>query len=249
MALTKKSPDAAAEAVMNGATTFEDTATDTAQVEGAVEAQEVRNTVHAVQVASKGREITTPSNLFGANLPAELRDTLANVEFGVLPRIIADQGGLSVSSEDIDLGKWADAQIVSVRPLYIVSPGGNGEEAKKLVAYSKDGEVIDDTGETCASYVAKLKLDGYTDASIKSYLEVIALLDGAENESDLVGQPVLFSLSPQSMKKFQRFIIAAQLRASQKQSLDGLDRVRFQAAKKSGNGRNWTEIDTMQRAA
>lgn len=258
MALTKnKTPDAAATAVMNGTvdqSKFEDdaeTSADTPQVEAtaATDTEQATASVAATTAIAKAATtaVSVHQDVFGAHLPADLKQMLAEADFGVLPRVIADQGGLSVANEKIDLGKWIAGQILLAQPSYICSPGTDSEEAKKLVKYSKDGITLDDTGELCTSYIQMLQADGYKDAGVKHYLNVTVMVeqaDDADAADDYIGNIVVVQMSPESRKKFQRYFILARLKSTQTGSLDGLDRVKFSAVKKSGNGRNWTEIET-----
>lgn len=253
MALTKtKTPDAAATAVMNGdvaESKFEDTATDMPEQAEATDTEQATASVAATTAIAKAATtaVSVQQDVFGAHLPADLKQMLAEADFGVLPRVIADQGGLSVANEKIDLGKWISGQILLAQNSYICSPGTDSEEAKKLVKYSKDGVTIDDTGDFCTQYIAGLQAEGYKDAGLKHYLNITVMVEDADDKvaaEDYIGSIVVVQMSPESRKKFQRYFILARLKSTQTGSLDGLDRVKFSAVKKSGSGRNWTEIDT-----
>lgn len=256
MALTKtKTPDAAAQAVMNGTaeTQFEDIQETTSQTQDndtGSHAEAATASVAATTAIAKAATTavtTTQHEIFGAHLPEDLRAMLAEADFGVLARVIADQGGLSIANEKIDLGKWISGQILMAQPSYICSPGSDSEEAKKLVKYSKDGVTCDDTGEPCSQYIQMLQAEGYKDASVKHYLNVTVSVEDADDKEAAeayIGSIVVVQMSPESRKRFQRYFILARLKSTQTGSLDGLDRVRFSALKKSGSGRNWTEIDT-----
>jgi hypothetical protein len=254
MALTK-TPDATAKSIMDDSTAGADAnlgnATNTtAQAEvvhpaaGAETADVVAS--RAVATAKKSSIAVGTESVFGRNLPAHLKEMLHDIDFGVLPRIIGSQGSCMESADELDLGKTIDVQILDLRNLYIVAPGDDSAEGKERVRYSKDGVTIDNTGESVDAYLELLLADGYTKASRKHYLEVIATLvsaDDIDNAANLIGTEVLISLSPESRKKFQRYLINAEMKAHKGMSLDGIDLVTFTAVKKSGDGRQWTELE------
>lgn len=247
----KTTPEAAA--VMDGTGTTTINPVYEAESETATGIEPEAAVAEAAQAAStaiakaSSTAVAVSHDVFGSFLPAEMKDLLASLDFGVLPRVIADQGGLSIANEKIDLGKFVTGQILQVQNSYIASPGADTEEAKKLVRYSRDGVKLDDDGSNALAYIEKLRLDGFKDASLKHYLNVTVLLgstDDAEAGEDLIGTVVVVQMSPESRKKFQRYMVNAQMKAIVTKTLGGLDQAKFVAVKKTGNGRNWTEIDT-----
>lgn len=255
MALSKK-PTAEATAIMDGAFESEadslpaNAAESTSTPSTSNEAAEAAAGVAATTAIAKARTtaVAAPAgDVFGAHLPESIKAMLASVEFGELPRVIGTQGGLQIANEDVDLGRFVSGQILQVQDSFIASPGDDSEEAKKLVKYSKDGVLLDDTGEDVRSYISQLQADGWNDAALKHYMNVTVMLeqaDDAEAAEDFLGTVVVIQMSPESRKRFKRYLINATMKASMKGSLEGLDRARFSAVKKAGNGRNWTEIDT-----
>lgn len=254
----KAKTTAEAEAVMNGtgATTINpayETEAETQAETGSTAAADTATQEATTAIAkAASTSMVTSGDVFGGFLPTEMKDLLASLDFGVLPRVIADQGGLSIANEKIDLGKFITGQILQVQNSFIASPGADTEEAKKLVKYSRDGLKLDDDGGDARAYIEHLRLEGYKDASLKHYLNVTVLLGSTEDADageDFVGTVVVVQMSPESRKKFQRYMVNAQMKSIMTKSLGGLDQAKFLAVKKTGNGRNWTEIDTQPNKA
>jgi hypothetical protein len=177
------------------------------------------------------------------NLLAQMRDAIPAVQFGTFPRLIGANGNVSVKTDgDKLLGRWADLQLLSWSDTYVVSPGSDKDEAKKLVRYSRDGVTIDETGESVNDYLKQLReVDGYKDASKKQYVELIGFLKSSEQAGGPVGELVQVSLSPKSRLTFDayRANVGVKVRLGQMSS-EGVDNIRVTAVPKSVNGKNWT---------
>lgn len=156
---------------------------------------------------------------------ADLQGALPAVDFGVLPRLTGSNGNV-LDSDKKPMGTWIKLKLISWDKQFVVSPGDDSDEAKALVRYSRDGVTIDETGEDVKQYLDKLRTtDGYDDASVKEYCELIGILEAAEKANDAVGQMVQVSLSPQSRKGFeayrlQRSVLVKMGRATQEGSED-----------------------------
>lgn len=135
----------------------------------------------------------------------DLRGALPAVDFGVLPRLIGSNGNV-LDSDKKPLGGWVKLKLISWDAQFVVSPGDDSDEAKALVRYSRDGVTIDETGEDVKAYLERLRtVEGFTDASVKEYCELIGILEASEKANDAVGGMVQVSLSPQSRKGFEAY--------------------------------------------
>jgi len=141
---------------------------------------------------------------------SELENAFPVVEFGTLPRIVAKQGEFYDDDQN-SLGKEIELEIHSYHNSFAVSP--NADKApNNYCKFSYDNENLtypyeDDEGtfhDTVAEHLAFLKEEGYTKAGVRRYLEVTCSLIDAAEENDNIGGMVLLSLSPQSVKQFER---------------------------------------------
>lgn len=117
------------------------------------------------------------------------------------PRITMDTGGFSLEGKDV--GKSLTIQVLSYNPRWVVTPGIQGDEGKQLVRFSYDGIVIDNDSETVEDYMNTLKLK-YKAASVKCYTDLWGIIiEGGDEAQSLIGETVVFQLSPQSAGKFK----------------------------------------------
>lgn len=166
--------------------------TDKVKVEAATAIAKAQNTA-----VGTPRKFETALQSFENALPP--------VDFGVLPRL-KGSNGLIMDGDNAKLGSKLQMTLISFNDQYVITPGSDEVEATKLVRYSLDGLTIDSTGETVASYINKLKtVDGYPDADMKKYCELVGILNTAEKDSEHVGNMVQISLSPQSRKSFEAY--------------------------------------------
>lgn len=176
---------------------------------------------------------------FENNLPA--------TDFGTLPRCVGTQGTIQAKmngGKEIDLGKSVVLSLLSYRDEYVISPGSDAEEAKKLVAYSRDGKTIDATGQDVNEYLKNLiEVEGYTDASKKRYVYLTGILESATDDKSLVNSMVEISLSPQAVTDWEGYRLQTAVKISRGiKPEDGAERIKIDADKRSGNGRNWTTL-------
>ena len=205
MALVKKPVDAAPvgafeEVETEGTTTVENeveqsaepSVTDKVKVEASAAIAKAANT----SVGKVGKFQTALSDFENA-LPA--------IDFGVLPRLKGSQGAI-LDSDNKTLGDEVSLTVISFNNQYVVTPGEDDDESTKFVKYSSDGITIDATGQLVSEYIAQLvTVDGYPNAEMKHYLEVVGILNKTAKPSELVGEMVQVSMSPQSRKAFEAY--------------------------------------------
>jgi hypothetical protein len=140
---------------------------------------------------------------------AEYEDALPEVDFGTFPRITADLGGFEMDKEVI--GDTIKVEMMSWNNRYVVTPNVDNKEANGLVKYSNDGVTLSDgSGITVQEYLNTLKtVHGYTDASVKTYMDLTGLLvsKGSEEIPEDEQVVVQVQLSPQSVKQFNGYRI------------------------------------------
>ena len=251
MALTKaKSPDSAAEAIMNGTVIDKDNdtmhdnevAVDT-KVDPVARAQVTATTT----VAKANASASLPT--LGKMQPvlAELQNALPSIDWGVLPRLVATQGQLRDGDKN-RYGEFATFSLLSYRDYWVVSPGDDGQEAKEYVRYSDDGLTLTEDGRDVNDYLNELReVHGYTKAAKKQYTSLIGILEDAdapkEKASDNIGQMVEVSLSPQSRKSFQAYLLQRTVQVARGvASAEGSERLKLVAEAKSANGKDFTLI-------
>jgi hypothetical protein len=209
MALVKKDKPAVA-----ATGTFEDV-NETQVIEHAetlVEGETAAPTVgDKAKVAATVAIATAKNTAIAASAPkfqaalAEYENALPAVDFGVLPRL-KGSNGLILDGDNGKLGSKIKLTLISFNDQFVISPGVDDADATKFVRYSLDGITIDSTGESVADYVQRLKtVEGYEDADIKKYAELVGILNESEKESEHVGNMVQISLSPQSRKSFEAY--------------------------------------------
>lgn len=131
------------------------------------------------------------------------KDVIEPCEFGMLPRVTASQGALICDGEE--LGKQIEITIMSYNESFAVAPN-ESEAPKELCKFSYDNVVLNDgSGITVDEHLNYLRGEGYKNAASKQYFEIIAMLDDAEEDHDEIGSVVQLSLSPQSVKQFNRY--------------------------------------------
>lgn len=141
------------------------------------------------------------------------RDAMPRLEFGTLPRVVANAGQFQDRGTSQMLGDELKVEVISFNKEFVVSPGSDEADAKELVRYSADGKTLEETGQSVAEYLEYLRVtEEYPNAKVKEYTQVIAILNGAQKggkpvASELVGKMVLISMSPSSRKNFDGFRI------------------------------------------
>lgn len=156
--------------------------------------------------------VTTRANVNTAVAAADneqMQLVLANLElaipimpFGTLPIVKASQGILIC--EDIELGKKIEFTVMSFNPKYAITPNENSAPTD-LCAFSYDNVMLSDGVTTVASHIEFLISEGYRRATSKMYIELLGILDDAEEDSEEIGNMLILSLSPMSVKQFYRY--------------------------------------------
>ena len=171
---------------------------------------------------SESKDVATREN---AALPAVgklmglVLDDMSNVipveavTFGTLPMIKASQGALKC--EKVSLGKQIEFSIVSYHNQFAITPNENNADTS-YCKFSYDGEELNDgSGTTVKEHIAYLKEEGFPKAAAKRYIEVVGILEDADEESDEIGNMVMLSLSPMSVKQFDRYKLQTTVKVKQ----------------------------------
>lgn len=155
----------------------------------------------AVTKASDTSRAVVAATAYG-DIFKSLQGAIQPLEFGTVPRLVGAQGVIQakVAGKKSSLGKSIELTLLSFNDEHVVSPGKDDDEATQLVRYSLDGKTIDGTGEDVNTYLEKLRSQGYDKASVKRYVQLIGVLEASAEKSELVGEMVQVSLSPQSAK-------------------------------------------------
>jgi len=166
-------------------------------------------------------------------------NALPPIDFGTLPRVNAKQS--EIYCEDGSLGKNIEVTILSFNNSFAVSPNDNAAP-KDACKFSYDGvELNDGSGTTVAEHLAMLKEDGWEKAAAKRYVEVIAMLDDAETDSEEIGGMVQLSLSPQSVKQFDRYQLGCMVKLAHGTiEAESLSRMRVTAKVKTFGSNTFT---------
>lgn len=155
---------------------------------------------------------------------ADLRDAFTKagieIDYSTFPRLRVDAGCIA-TPEGKEAGEFVEIQVVSFSPTWTVTTGVDGEEGKKHVRFSDDGKTTNPAGDSdefagmaLDEYKAHLISQGFEKSSIKEYLVVYGLaLDAEEADFAHMNEMVALSLSPQSKKKFDSYMINRTIQA------------------------------------
>ena len=175
------------------------------------------------QLASTNKSLTVSSDRSLAATPGkvqvalqEFKDAIPPVEFGTLPRIKPVQGQFMCDEET--LGTRFTASVVSYNDAFTIAPNQK-DASPKLCRYSYDNITLNDgSGDTVQDYIAYLKdEENCPDANSKRYVELICILEDAEQDHDEIGGMVMISLSPMSVKQFERYQLQTTVKISRGQ--------------------------------
>jgi hypothetical protein len=171
-----------------------------------------------------------------------LENKLPALDFGTLARFKASPMG--IKGEEGSLGKTCQVTIVSYNNTFAVAPNQDGAP-KDMCKFSTDGVNLNDGSGLVADHVAFLKEEGYEKAASKRYVELIAILDDAENDHEEIGNMVTFSLSPMSVKAFERYRLQSTVKLGMNPNLseESLARVTITAKPKSFGNKDFTMLD------
>ena len=137
------------------------------------------------------------------------KDFIPALDFGTLPRFKTSPAG--IKGDEGSIGTTCDITLVSFNDTFAISPCED-KSPKELCKFSLDGVNLSDGSGTVADHLAELKSEGWKKAAIKKNMDFIAILDDAEKECDEIGNMVMFSCSPSSVKSFERYRLNVTLR-------------------------------------
>lgn len=201
--------------------------------------------------AQTGLVAQVPRSTAVANLQAghafldSLKDAL-RVEWDTLTRIKASQGRLA--ADKINFGEWIEFELMSWQDNYLVSPGGDTDEAKALAKYSDDGKTIKDTGEDINVYLKRLKDLGYPDARLgKRCILAASLIDCDKDAQVDDGMLFQIDLSPTSRAEYERYRIQCALDLGKGRTTgDEVIRIRATAEVKQQSGKSQNEYTLLK---
>lgn len=133
----------------------------------------------------------------------ELKDAV-RVDWDTLERLVAGSGSID-DGDGKSVGTWIKMTLMSYQDTYEVVPGSQDDDAKKYVRYSEDGVNLRDSGTTVAAYLDEMREMGYDKAALKHKNILVGILDETEKATNLIGEVIQISLSPQSRKTFERY--------------------------------------------
>jgi len=142
------------------------------------------------------------------------------------------------------LGMTCIATVVSYNDQYAISPNEDNAP-KELCKFSLDGVNLSDGSGTVADHIEMLKEEGYEKAASKRYNDLIAILEDAEKEHDEIGNMVTFSLSPMSVKSWERYQLqmTVKMRMNKDLTVEKISRVKITAKPKSFGKKDFVMLD------
>ena len=143
----------------------------------------------------------------GMAVTEAMKDAM-RVEWDTFPMMKTGQGRITsmVGGTKIDFGKWVNFDLLSYQDNWLVSPGGDTDEAKKLAKYSDDGTSLKDTGQSVQEYIEELKKLGYPDARLSQRLIALISLSDCEGEAAISeGQLFQIDMAPTTRSAFEQY--------------------------------------------
>lgn len=178
--------------------------------------------------APVGTAVTVPqktavaSPLLSGSVLKDLKDVIGTTELeavgvGTFPRITVGLDGFSMDKTK-ELGRKIKFRVLSWNFVWMVTTGESTDnaEANKLIRTSYDGVNIKGGEGKVEDYLKKLRdVEGYGKASTRQYGEIFANLLWSEAKGDVPEDEqgiVQISLSPQSLMKWQGYILESAVR-------------------------------------
>lgn len=173
-----------------------------------------------------------------------LKDAL-RVDWDTLTRVKASQGRMAAGNDNF--GEWLEFELLSYQDNWLISPGGDSDEAKELARYSDDGVTLKDTGESCQDYIKRLKEMDYKDARMAQRVILVAsLLDCDKNVTVDEGMLFQIDLPPTSRAKFTQYRAQAAFDlAKGKITADDVIRIRATANVEQQRGQSKNEYTVL----
>ena len=130
------------------------------------------------------------------------------IDWDTFPMMKTSQGRITsmVGGTKVDFGKWVDFDLLSYQDNWLVSPGGDTDEAKKLAKYSDDGKVLKDSGQLVTEYIDNLKSMGYNEARLAQRMIALVSLVNCEGDANIPeGQLFQIDMAPTSRSAFEQY--------------------------------------------
>lgn len=143
----------------------------------------------------------------GMAVTEALKDAM-RVDWDTFPMMKTGQGRITsmVGGAKIDFGKWVNFDLLSYQDNWLVSPGSDLDEAKKLAKYSDDGKFLKDDGRSVQEYIEELKKLSYTDARLSQRLIALISLSDCEGDAAISeGQLFQIDMAPTTRSAFEQY--------------------------------------------
>lgn len=173
----------------------------------------------------------------GMRATEAFKDAL-RVEWNDCPRMKTGQGRITalIGGVKTEFGKWVDFELQSYQDNWLISPGGDTDEAKSLAKYSDDGKTVKETGQSIPEYIKELNVMGYKEARLaQRMVALVSLLDCEGNASVPEGQLFQIDMAPTTRSAFEQF---------RKQSAFDISKGRLTADNWASNVRATASIQT-----
>lgn len=169
------------------------------------------------------------------------------VDYNTLTQVMATNGGFFEKETSVALGDSLVLQLMSYQSNFIISPGIDGDEAKKLVRYSSDGINTKD-GESCSEYIKELKEAGYDKAYMSKRIVLVGALLDAGKAPDMTDSLIQIDLAPTSKTLFDRYVIQSAFNVSKgKTTRENASKLRITAkVAKNANNKIYTLVNFTQ---
>lgn len=215
----------------------------TVETQTAVETKPTVEPVSEVAVVAKQEVVSTPAArtlATQAEFAAEQEAVgLAGIEFDAFsfPRIKLHEGQF-IKGEDEEIGKTFRFQVMTTRPLFVVSQSEDND-ADMFYSYCPKGTTLLD-GESSEEKLTEWREQGYATEQmplvIKRYLEVIASIVSDDPEAlDIVS----LSIPPASVKKFGGLAVISKMQYKRNLNDGVIVEANVGAAVRGGNGKDF----------
>lgn len=207
-------------------------------------AQETAKSTEVAQVQTKEVAVAKPAVSTANVIETAADDGFGGIElgFGSFPVVKLVNEGVFNDSDENDLGKEFVATLQQSSEVFLYKQEGTDDGD---VGYSYDGINLsayngDEEFKTVEELKAAWEVEGY-ETETKKYLEVVVAIDEEqeieevpEGLKDLLGEPVVLSLPPSSVKAFSGKVATL---AMNKKPIKG-SKMKFMVGKKRKNGNN-----------
>lgn len=176
---------------------------------------------------------------------------LLTVDWNTLTRLKSNQGRTVIDNgHSTDLGKWFEFELLSFQDNYLVSPGSDSDDAKKLAKYSDDGVNLKDDPRTVQEYLDFLNESGYPRAKLQKRIVLVAsMLDCANDVDAALVDGLLFQIDLPPMSKMEWEKYSRQIQfdlAKGRVTLDQAIRIRATCTiekQRSGQNKEYTKVN------